>query len=262
MKILLAEHGKRFGESLAASLRADFYAVDSARDAPAARTLCALNEYDLLIVDCELPPDSGIELLRRWRSEDIASLAMVLDRRAGRDVCIEALDSGADDYVAWPFSEAVVLARVRALMRRRPAMPAGSLRVADIRMSRARHAVAVAGREIGLTPREFALLEYLMSRPDEVVSRTELIEHTWDSAFDPMSNVVDVAIHRLRAKIDDGQSGRLLHTVSGAGYVLQSCRTPGREPMRPAAGCGHATTSSKAIRNTPGRNRSRQRGPS
>ena len=258
MKILLAEHGKRFGASLAASLRADFYAVDLARDVPVAETLCALNDYDLMIVDCELPPESGLALVRRWRDDDIPTLAMVLDRRAGHDACVEALDGGADDYVAWPFSEAVVLARVRALMRRRPVTSAGSLRVADVCMNRARHVVAVAGREIGLTPREFALLEYLMNRPDEVVSRTELIEHTWDSAFDPMSNVVDVAIHRLRAKIDDGYSGRLLHTVSGAGYVLQSCRTHASK----ANDGGRGTIGSGPTRNTPGQNRSRQRGPS
>ena len=135
------------------------------------------------------------------------------------------LDTGADDYLTKPFSFVEMLARVRSLLRRRERPLELTLSAGDLELDRSRHQVKVQGDLVMLSPKEFGVLEYLLRRKDEVVTRTDIEEHAWDEASDPMANVVDVTIHRLRKKIDGGRDGKLIHTVRGVGYVLRSERT-------------------------------------
>lgn len=150
---------------------------------------------------------------------------LMLTGRGDVDDRVSGLDSGADDYLTKPFSLVEFLARVRSLLRRRARPLQARLEVADVSMDRAAHRVMVGREEIELSPKEFSLLEYFLSRPDMVVSRSELIDHVWDEAFDSLSNVVDVTVHRLRGKIDGGREAKLLHTIKGVGYVLKTERS-------------------------------------
>ncbi len=200
------------------------YAVDRVSDGLSADEMASVNDYDAIILDWGIPEPSGIELLRQWRGDGVETPVLMLTGRAEVDDRIDGLDSGADDYLTKPFSLAELLARVRSLIRRRERALLAKLAAGDLEMDRAAHQVTVAGQAIALSPKEFALLEYLLHHVDQVVTRTDVSEHVWDDTFDPMSNVIDVTIHRLRSKIDGGQSGALLNTVKGVGYVLRSAR--------------------------------------
>ncbi|MDH3587922.1 MAG: response regulator transcription factor [Gammaproteobacteria bacterium] len=219
MRILLVEDDARRFEPLQAALEAECYAVDFAMDGKTADELHFVNGYDLIVLNWTIPPPSGIELLWYWRETgDETPVLMITDHRNVEDlVC--ALDGGADDCLASPFSLAEFLARVRSLLRRR-SRPLPELTVSNIHMDRAAHRVTLGDAQVQLSPKEFSILEYFLTRPGEVISRTELIEHVWDDSFDSLSNVVDVTIHRLRVKIDGGREKPLLRTVKGVGYVL------------------------------------------
>ena len=225
MRILLVEGEARLSDALAEALEAECYAVDRAADGLTADELEFVNSYDLIILDWTIPPPSGIELLRRWREAGDGTPVLMLSGHPSVDERVSGLDTGADDFLTIPFSMSELMARVRSLLRRREKPLQSRLRVADINMDRAAHKVLVAGDTIELSPKEFSTLEYFLTRPDVVITRTELIEHVWDDAFDSMSNVVDVTIHRLRAKIDDDQKRKLLYTIKGVGYVLHSKRS-------------------------------------
>jgi DNA-binding response OmpR family regulator len=165
-------------------------------------------------------------LLRRWRAQADGTPVLMLHDQLKVEDKVSGLDTGADDLLPKPFALEEFLAHIRSLLRRRERPLHAALTVADLHMDRATREVTRGGRDrIGLSPKEFALLEYLLMRPDEVVSRSALIDHVWDDSFDSMSNVLDVTVHRLRGKIDGGCNGRLLHTIKGVGYVLHSRRT-------------------------------------
>jgi two-component system copper resistance phosphate regulon response regulator CusR len=198
--------------------------VDLAPDGATADELAAVNPYDLVVLDWSIPPPTGIELLRRWRAAGLAMPVLMLTGRTGVDDRVDGLDGGADDYLTKPFSFSELLARVRSLLRRRE-RPLASAEAGDLILDRSRRQITLGNRVMELPPKEFGVLEYLLSRRDEVVSRTELAEHVWDDSFDAMSNVIDVIIYRLRKKIDGGRSKKLLHTQKGAGYVLKSRRS-------------------------------------
>ncbi len=226
MRILVVEDEAALSSALAELLRREYYAVDSAADGTTAEELVSVNSYDLIVLDWTIPAPNGIELLRRWRGSGNQTPVLMLTARSGIDDRVDGLDTGADDFLAKPFSLAEFLARVRSLLRRGTRSLQSELSAADLAMDRAAHRVSLAGRPLDLSPKEFALLEYLLTRRDQVVSRAEISDHVWDDTFESFANVVDVTIHRLRKKIDGERPDRLLQTVKGVGYVLRGERRP------------------------------------
>jgi DNA-binding response OmpR family regulator len=224
MRILLVEDETAIAKAVEEALVLSRYAVDAVTDGPAADEMVAINEYDAIVLDWGIPGTSGIELLRRWRQQGVGTPVLMLTGRTDVEDRVDGLDSGADDYLTKPFSLAELLARLRSLIRRRERALKVELCAGDVLMNRAAHEVTVAGETVDLSPKEFALLEYFLHHVDEVLSRAELAEHVWDDSFDPMSNVIDVTVHRLRRKVDGDRDDSLLHTVKGAGYVLRSER--------------------------------------
>lgn len=224
MRILLVENEICLADSLVDALEADAYAVDRAVDGSTADDLEFVNSYDLVILDWNIPPPTGIELLRHWRDEGDGTPVLMLSEHPSIETVVSGLDTGADDFLAKPFSIQEFLARVRSLLRRRATPLQLPLSAAGIEMNRASHRVTVNGEEIELTRKEFSILEYFLTRPGAVVTRSELIEHVWDESFDSMSNVVDVTIHRLRTKIESHNDQRLIRTVKGVGYALGDAR--------------------------------------
>jgi two-component system copper resistance phosphate regulon response regulator CusR len=211
---------------LAKGLREHAYAVDIANDGDAALEQAAINQYDLLIVDVLLPGIDGFEVCRRLRA-DGASVPVLMLTALGRvDDRVEGLDAGADDYLPKPYHFKELLARVRALLRRGPALAAAVLSVRDLAIDTRARRVERAGRLIQLTTKEYSLLEYLAKRHGEVVGRADIAEHVWDDSFDPMSNLIEVYIQRLRRKVDDGNDVKLIHTRRGAGYTLDAATSP------------------------------------
>lgn len=225
MRILVVEDEAELAAAVVELLRDESYAVDHAPDGDSADELMAVNSYDCVLLDWTLPGSSGLELLEAWRDAGSETPILMLTGRTAVEDRVSGLDCGADDYLTKPFSLVELLARVRSLLRRRPRPLKTSLEAADVVMDRAARRVTVAGRPVELSPKEFALLEYLLSRVDEVVTRSDLIEHVWDDSFDSFSNLIDVTVYKLRKKIDSGGTGKLLHTVKGAGYVLKGTRT-------------------------------------
>jgi two-component system copper resistance phosphate regulon response regulator CusR len=224
MRILVVEDEPDLSEVVQELLEDQCYAVDVAADGTTADELMAVNTYDLVILDWTIPGPSGLELLRHWRGQGYETPVLMVTGRAAIEDKLDGLDTGADDYLTKPFSFAELLARVRSLLRRRD-RGLQPVAVADLVMDRPGRQVLVGGEVIELTPKEFGVLEYLLNRVDEVVSRTELAEHAWDDSFDSFSNVIDVTIYRLRRKIDAGRPGQLLKTVKGVGYRLGSSRS-------------------------------------
>lgn len=224
MRILLVEDEPGLAEAVADILRDDTYAVDVANDGETASELMEINDYDLAVLDYNIPPPTGIELLRQWREDGRSTPILMLTARSTVAERVEGLDAGADDYLVKPFDFSELLARVRSLLRRRERKVDAQLEAGDLAIDRTRHEVLVGGEPIELSPKEFALLEYLVARKDEVVSRADIEEHVWDSSFDSFTNIVDVLIHRLRRKVDDGREGKLIHTVKGVGYRLSGTR--------------------------------------
>ena len=230
MRILLVEDDVDLADALGESLQDACYAVDTAATGEAADELVAVNDYDLVILDWSIPPPSGMELLARWRAAGMQVPVLMLTGRNRLEDRVSGLDSGADDYLTKPFATAELLARVRSLLRRRD-RPMPTLEAGDLVMDRAARRVTVAGRPVRLTGKEFGVLEYLLIRRDQVVSRSQLAEHVWDRSFDAMSNTLDVIVYRVRKKIDGGREDKLLHTVVGVGYLLSSRRRPPDEAL-------------------------------
>lgn len=220
MRILVVEDEPVAATMLAKGLREHAYAVDIAGDGHAALEQAGINDYDLLILDVLLPGIDGLDLCGRLRGDGVTAPILMLTARGGPDQRVEGLDAGADDYLPKPYHFPELLARVRALLRRGPALASMVLIVDDLTIdTRARH-VERGGRLIQLTTKEYALLEYLARRRGEVVGRADIAEHVWDDRFDPMSNLIEVYIQRLRRKIDDGHALKLIRTHRGAGYTL------------------------------------------
>ena len=220
MRILIVEDERVAAEVLAKGLREHAYAVDVAADGATALTQAATNDYDLIILDILLPRLSGVEVCRRLRADGLAVPILMLTARGGPDQRVEGLDAGADDYLPKPYHFPELLARIRALLRRGPALMPSVLAVHDLTVDTRARRVERAGDVIPLTTKEYALLEYLVRRRGEVVGRADIAEHVWDDSFDPMSNLIEVYIQRLRRKLDDGHAVKLIHTRRGAGYAL------------------------------------------
>jgi two-component system OmpR family response regulator len=221
VRALVVEDEVKMAGLLRRGLEEEGYAVDVAGDGKEALWLASENPYDAIVLDVMLPDLDGLEVCKRLRDSGHWSPVLMLTARDGVPDRVSGLDAGADDYLTKPFSFAELLARLRALVRRgAPERPA-ALRVGDLTLDPAARRVTRDGAPIELTAREFALLEYLMRHPGEVLSRTRLIEHVWDFAYEGDSNVVDVYIRYLRQKIDRPFGRASLETVRGAGYRLR-----------------------------------------
>ncbi len=221
MRILLAEDDSRVAGFVRRGLREEQYAVDVAADGEKAVFMAQTGEYDLIILDLMLPKKDGMEVLRTLRASKIGTPVLVLTAKDKPKDKVEGLNAGADDYLTKPFGFEELLARVRALLRRRGDMIPTVLSVADLEMDTLKHRVRRGTTELELTNREYSLLEFFLRHANEVVTRTKLSEHVWETDFDTFSNVIDVHIARLRQKINDGFPLKLLETVRGKGYILQ-----------------------------------------
>jgi heavy metal response regulator len=218
MRILLVEDEPHAARILSKGLREQTYAVDIATDGEEALYQASVNDYNLIILDVLLPGKDGFEVCRELRTTGSAVPILMLTARNTVPDRITGLDTGADDYLTKPFDFYELLARVRALLRRSLALVPERVEVADLVLDTRTHQAWRAGRQIELTGKEYALLEYLARRAGEVVSRAEISEHVWDVNFDPFSNLIEVYIQRLRRKIDDGHELKLIRTLRGEGY--------------------------------------------
>jgi len=221
MRILVVEDEKKVASFLKKGLEEEYYAVDTAFDGEEGLALAQINEYDLIILDIMLPKVDGMEVLRRIRGNGSSVPILMLTAKDSIEDIISGLDSGSDDYLTKPFSFAELLARVRALLRRKMKEKTDILMVGDLSLSTSTHQVKRGERKIELTAKEYALLEYFMRNPNRILTRTLITEHVWDYHFDPATNVVDVYVNYLRKKIDQGFEKKLIHTIRGSGYVMK-----------------------------------------
>jgi two-component system OmpR family response regulator len=224
LRVLVVEDEAKMAGLLKRGLEEEGYAVDMAGDGKEALWLATENPYDAVVLDVMLPDLDGFEICRRLRETGRWSPVLMLTARDGVADRVSGLDAGADDYLTKPFSFAELLARLRALVRRGAAERPPVLRVGDLTLDPATRRVGRGGAPIDLTAKEFALLEYLMRHRGEVLSRTRLIEHVWDFAYEGDSNVVDVYIRYLREKVDRPFAADSIETVRGAGYRLREER--------------------------------------
>lgn len=217
---MLVEDEPDAARMLAKGLREEAYAVDVAGDGERALEQTYINDYDLIILDVMLPGKDGFEVCRELRAAGSAAPVLMLTARDAVEDRIVGLDSGADDYLSKPFDFEELLARVRALLRRKPALYPEIINVADLSIDTRARRARRGGKDIDLTAKEYALLEYLSRRAGEVVGRADIAEHVWDNSYDPFSKVIEVFIQRLRRKIDEGRGLKLIRTRRGEGYVL------------------------------------------
>ncbi|WP_433721580.1 response regulator transcription factor [Actinoplanes sp. CA-051413] len=223
MRLLVVEDEEDLAEGLRVGLARTGYAVDVALDAAEAYDRLTVNEYDLMLLDVNLPDGDGFTLCRSLRNGEVDTpgetdlRVLMLTARGGLEDRVRGLDEGADDYLVKPFALAELLARVRALLRRDTAGTSAVLTVGDVVLDVARHVATLRGERLTLTPKEFGVLEYLMTRPGHVVSSEELLEHVWDANADPFTQTVRVTVGTLRRKLGEGS----IETVVGRGYRLR-----------------------------------------
>ena len=216
MRLLVVEDEPELAEELVALLRGEGWACDHAGDGDGARLLAGMHEYDAAVLDRRLPDGDGLDLCAAWRDEGTTMPILMLTALDGTDAVVDGLGMGADDYLTKPFDAAELVARIRALMRRAPVAPRPLLHIGALEIDRARRRVRSDGVVVPLTTKEFALLEHLALADHAVVDRYELLEHCWDHAAEPESNVVDVHIRALRRKL----GADAIETVRGSGYRL------------------------------------------
>jgi len=221
MRVLLIEDEKKVAEFVARGLRAERFAVDTAFDGPAGWEMASEVDYDLIILDLMLPGFSGTEVLRRLRRNKRNAAVLVLTARDATRDKVENFEAGADDYLTKPFAFAELLVRVKALLRRPPVTPNHLLQVGDLEIDRLTQQARRGGKRINLTAKEYALLEYLAANAGRVLSRTMIIEHVWDQSFEGLTNIVDVYVRHLRAKVDESFPKKLIRTIRGTGYCLE-----------------------------------------
>jgi heavy metal response regulator len=221
MRILVVEDEKKVAEFIKKGLEEEHYAVDTAYDGETGLYLAEVNEYDLVVLDLMIPKLDGWEVLKRIRKNKNKVPILVLTARDTVEDIVRGLDSGCDDYLTKPFAFAEFLARVRALLRREKTDKEPVLIVGDLTLSLVTHRVTRKDKEIELTSKEYALLEYMMRNPNKVLTRSMISEHVWDYHFDSMTNVIDVYVNYLRKKIDKDFENRLIHTIRGVGYMMK-----------------------------------------
>jgi two-component system, OmpR family, response regulator len=226
MRVLVVEDEVRLALLLKRGLEEEGYAVDTSGDGAEALWHATETDYDAIVLDIMLPGMDGLEVTRRLRASSHWTPVLLLTARDAIDDRVVGLDAGADDYLVKPFSFAELAARVRALVRRGQVERPTVLEVGDLRLDPARRRAWRADVELDLSPKEFALLELFLSHPGEVLTRTRILEHVWDFAYDPASNVVDQYVGYLRRKIDRPFGRDDLETVRGAGYRLREAKEP------------------------------------
>ncbi len=222
MKILIVEDEPKTGDYLKQGLAEAGFVADLVRDGLDGRHQALTQDYDLVVLDVMLPGIDGWQVLRDIRAAGLRMPVLFLTARDQVEDRVKGLESGADDYLLKPFAFAELLARVRTLLRRGKGVEAEHLRAADVELDLLRRRVTRGGRRIDLTAKEFALLELLLRRQGEVLPRSLIASQVWDMNFDSDTNVIEVAVRRLRAKIDDGFEPKLIRTVRGMGYVLDA----------------------------------------
>ncbi len=220
MRILLIEDDKRLAASLSKSLRAEGFAVDVARDGVSGEELAKVNENDVIILDVMLPKQDGWTTCANLRREKILTPILMLTALDDVEDKIKGLDSGADDYLAKPFHLRELLARIRSLARRKTEVRVAAIEKFGITLDLNTHKALRDSKEISLTNKEFAMLEFFMMHPEKILSREALSEHVWDMNFDPKSNVIESFVKFLRQKLDKGFKTQLIHTVRGSGYIF------------------------------------------
>lgn len=221
MRILLVEDEKKVASFIKKGLEEETYAVDWTPDGDTGLSMGLDEFYDLIILDVNLPGRDGLSVLKTLRNQGVGTPILLLTVRATIEDKVIGLDTGADDYLPKPFSFLELLARVRALLRRRTDSEPPVLSLADLALDPAKRTVFRGTEKIELTSKEFALLEYLLRNRERVVTRTMISEHVWDHSFDTETNVIDVYVNYLRKKIDAGRQVKLIHTVRGVGYVMK-----------------------------------------
>jgi len=222
MRILVIEDEKKTAAFLAKGLREAGFSVDLARDGETGLKIARSAKFDLLVVDVMLPGKDGWEVVADLRRDGIRTPILFLTARDSVRDRVKGLELGADDYLVKPFAFSELLARVRSVLRRVPERQTEHLRIDDLEIDMRRHKAVRSGVPLNLTPKEFLLLVHLVRSVGEVVSRAEIAEHVWDIGFKTDTNVVDVVVRRLRAKVDDPFKTKLVHTIRGVGYVLKA----------------------------------------
>jgi DNA-binding response OmpR family regulator len=222
MRVLVVEDEAKVASFVKRALEEESYAVDVCADGAAGLDQAQSGGYDLIVLDVMLPGLSGVEMLTALRRKNIATPVLILTAQAQIEHRVRGLDAGADDYLTKPFAIEELLARVRALLRRGSGAAAGVLEVDDLVLNPATREVMRGGQRIELTAKEYALLDYLLRNAGRVLTRPMIAEHVWNQDFDTYTNVIDVYVNYLRAKIDKGHARKLIHTVRGSGYVLKA----------------------------------------
>ena len=225
MRILVVEDEKRIADFLSRGLESGGYTVDVAGDGATALELVHATEYDLIILDLGLPDMDGMAVLKKIRTRKTSPPVLILSARDAVDDRVKGLETGADDYLVKPFAYVELLARVRVLLRRGQPTPE-RLQVGDLSLDCIRRKVTRGGENIELAPKEFSILEYLMRNRGRPLSRTMIVEHVWDMDYDGLTNIVDVYIRHLRSKIDEKWPDKMIQTVRGIGYMLDSTERP------------------------------------
>ncbi len=221
MRILVVEDEKKVSNFIKKGLEEEHYSVDTAYDGEDGLYMAEVNEYDLIVLDLMIPKLDGLEVLKRIRAGRNNVPVMVLTAKGGVEDIVKGLDTGCDDYLTKPFEFREFLARIRALLRREKLDKEPVLKVADLTLSLVTHKVTRKGKEIELTSKEYALLEYFLRNTDKVLTRTMISEHVWDCHFDSLTNVVDVYVNYLRKKIDKDFEPKLIQTIRGVGYIMK-----------------------------------------
>ena len=220
MRILVAEDEKKVAGFIKKGFEEESYAVDVAYDGVEGEYLASTNDYDVIIMDIMLPKKNGIEVIKDLRTRDIKTPILLLTASDTIEDKVRGLDSGADDYLSKPFAFEELLARVRALLRRKD-FGVTELKFADLVLDQATRKAKRGDKTIDLTSKEYGLLEYFLRNPNKVLTRTMIAEHVWDYTFDSDTNVIDVYVNHLRSKVDKDFPKKLIHTARGIGYILR-----------------------------------------
>lgn len=221
MRILLIEDDRDLVRILKKGLEEEGYSIDTSFDGIEGLYMAEEIPYDVIILDLMIPGLDGISLLSKLRGKGNTTPVMILTAKDRLDEKVKGLDTGADDYITKPFEFDELLARLRALIRRNKGLAVPVIEINDLQINTATKEVKRGGKDLHLTPKEYAILEYLALNKNTVLSRTDIIEHIYDESFDRDSNIIDVFINNLRKKIDHGYTKQLIHTVRGHGYMLK-----------------------------------------